>query len=112
MEAWVSGDVSVMTLIFEYLTIYDVHRWRSTSSFRAGDVQLSTSWSEYVCSKVGAHKCDNCFRIRGRPYVQHCGCCENVVCLEHLDNCEVCGTTGCESCVYFGLCHECRMLDG
>jgi len=111
MESWVAAETSVMSLVFDYLTVHDVQRWRWTSSVRAEDTRVlfRTSWSEYVCSKVQAHSCGNCFRTRGRRFVEHCGCCERIVCHRHLANCEVCGTTGCEECVYHGLCHECRM---
>ena len=111
MESWISDDTSVMKLVFGYLSIYDIQRWRWTSSHRTKDtdVLVKTSWPEYVCSRVKAHRCGNCHRICQRRRMEHCGCCERIVCIDHLVHCAGCGTTGCEICVYRELCHECHM---
>ena len=111
MNTWLSDQKPLLSLIFNYLDIYDLQKWRNTSktSIYYSDASIFPKrWLEYVLyNQKRLRICPDCNYIRHIKNMFLCPSCRKMTCGLHVVACGMCLFETCEQCAASTDCNQC-----
>lgn len=105
MDAVFSPEISLGSILIEYLSVKDIASVRAVSVTNMYETQKAKgNWHNYVASHHTIKVCGVCQAICLAKQVEYCSLCEDWVCVTHLEVCHNCDGIFCSSCQ--GSCHQ------
>ena len=114
METWLSDKRPLLSLVFTYLELHDVQRWRLAGTFGCeySDAHVSPQkWRDIVRTHPSIVQCPICPQVRQLSKMFHCTTCCLLTCGSHVMSCNTCMADMCNVCAR-GYRHSCAIFDG
>jgi len=99
MDAVFSPEITLGSILIEYLSIKDIASVRAVSVNNMHDTQQAKgNWHNYVASQYTIQTCGVCQAFCVNTQVEYCSLCEDWVCITHLEVCHHCDGIFCSDC--------------
>jgi ribosomal protein L37AE/L43A len=110
MDAWLSECRPVLSLVFDYLELSDLQKWRIAGKFaeQYSDASLKPKqWQEIVETCPAIDRCSTCHSRHMIKKMFGCPTCRKYACGLHVVACQMCLFEMCERCARSGGCNSC-----
>jgi len=109
MNSWLSDKRPLLSLVFNYLELHDVQRWRlaGTVATTYADAHISPqTWRDVIYTHTSIGQCPICPQIHQRSKMFRCNTCFLLTCGSHVMSCNTCMIDICIVCAKDGS-HPC-----
>jgi len=113
MNTWLSDQKPLLSLVFNYMNIYDHQKWRNTSkrSVEYSDASIfPKKWREFVLEPDRFPRlvvCPDCNYISHIKKMFLCPSCMRIICGLHVVACGMCLFETCCQCAVVSDCDKC-----
>ena len=110
MNVWLSDFRPVLSLVFDYLELPDLQKWRIAGKFaeQYSDASLTPKqWRDIVEAAPSNTRCTTCAARHMIKKMFQCPTCRNYACGLHVVACQMCLFEMCERCARGCGCNSC-----
>ena len=112
MNSWISTSTPLMSLIFDFMDLFEIQRWRLTSKIATEDHDVfihPKTWKD-VClnsNQVLIRQCTLCMDLQQLKNMFYCQACMKLNCGMHVVACNMCLFETCSDCATKCGCNQC-----